>query len=67
MIEYTVDHDIDIDSLKLAFSKNENSSDNRKKWLASYDKHSTLDYTNPMLVLLILLMKTLNIFQIQII
>lgn len=46
IVEYTVDNDIDIDSLKLAFNKNDNSADKRKQWLSKYDKEATLDYTN---------------------
>ena len=46
IVEYTVDNDIDVDSLKLAFNKNENSADKRKQWLSQYDKEATLDYTN---------------------
>ena len=35
----------DIESIQLAFSKNDNSANLRKTWLSDYDRNKTLDYS----------------------
>ena len=44
VVNYTTFDEADISSLLLAFSKNDNSANNRKAWLSEYDKEKTLDY-----------------------
>tara|TARA_B100000787_G_C16184929_1_gene294078 strand:- start:476 stop:2215 length:1740 start_codon:yes stop_codon:yes gene_type:complete len=45
IVEYTSDKDADKQSMELAFGKKEGSSNHRKKWLSTYDRSQTLDYT----------------------
>ena len=44
MVEYTTDHPEDITALNLAFDKEKQSADMRKKWLGKYERSNTLDY-----------------------
>lgn len=46
MVEYTAEESNDLDMMRMAFSKNDNSANNRKEWLKSYNKENTLDYKN---------------------
>ena len=46
MVEYTTNHPEDITALNLAFDKEKQSADMRKKWLGKYDRNNTLDYTD---------------------
>lgn len=45
MVEYTSDTKKDTSSMELAFGKKEGSSNKRKKWLSTYNREQTLDYT----------------------
>ena len=47
MIEYTAEESEDLDFMRMAFSKNPDSSNNRKEWLKNYNKENVLDYDNP--------------------
>ena len=44
-VKYTSNKPADKESIHMAFSKQEGSSDVRKTWLTAYDKNKTLDYT----------------------
>ena len=44
MVKYISNKDEDIKALHLAFSKNENSSNDRKKWLKLYNKNYVITY-----------------------
>ena len=45
-VEYTTNKPNDKQSIHMAFSKQDGSSDIRKTWLTAYDKNKTLDYTS---------------------
>ena len=45
MVEYMSDKESDKSSMELAFGKGDGSSNKRKKWLSSYNRDETLDYT----------------------
>ena len=47
MIKYTAEEEADLETMRMAFSKNEDSANNRKEWLKEYNKESTLDYKSP--------------------
>ena len=44
-VKYLTNDEEDEKAIMLAFSKNENSADNRKNWLSNYEKNNTLDYS----------------------
>mgnify|MGYP001353793017 CR=1 FL=1 len=44
-VKYLTNDEEDEEAIMLAFSKNENSADNRKNWLSKYEKNNTLDYS----------------------
>ena len=47
MIKYTAEEASDLETMKMAFSKNDDSANNRKLWLKEYNKEFTLDYKSP--------------------
>lgn len=51
IVNYQTNSDEDKRSIELAFGKKEHSSDNRKKWLADYDRYNTLDYSKSAITL----------------
>ena len=46
IVNYTTNEEEDIKSLSMAFSKNDNSANERKLWLSNYLKEDTLDYNS---------------------
>ena len=46
MVNYTSINVNDTDAIELAFSKNDDSANKRKSWLAGHDVKNTLDYTS---------------------
>jgi DNA topoisomerase II len=46
IVDYTTTGEEDLKALNMAFSKQENSANERKTWLSTYNKNNTLDYSN---------------------
>ena len=47
MVRYTAEEERDMESMMMAFSKQDNDANVRKEWLKKYNKEETLNYTKP--------------------
>ena len=63
MVEYTAEESEDFDMMRMAFSKNEDSSYHRKEWLKTYNKENVLDYDTSMVSITDFVQKDLKHFS----